>query len=410
MALQGNILVGQSGGPTTVINSSLAGIIEAALESPFIHEIYGMKNGIQGVINQNLVNLSKVFHNNQDYIRKLKHTPSMYLGSCRYKLSNADDDDTDYIKIFNVLEEYNIKYFLYIGGNDSMDTVKKLSEYAYKIGYDIKIVGIPKTIDNDLNYIDHTPGFGSAAKYIATSILEIAHDTYIYDTKSVIIVEIMGRNAGWLTAASALARNDYNIAPHLIYLPERVFQTGEFVKEVKEQLSIHKQVVIAVSEGIKDKAGCYISAKSSEVDQFGHVMLNGTGKYLEGLIQNTIGCKVRSVELNVLQRCASHSASLTDVEEAFQLGKEGVKASLEGKTGVMVSLQRITDEPYEIEYSTVDINLVANVEKRVPDSFIAPSGNDITSDMLTYLKPLIQGEVLSSYKNGIPEYLYLKEE
>ncbi len=407
MSLQGNVLVGQSGGPTTVINSSLAGIIETALNNPSIDKIYGSRNGIQGVLENNFVNLSDIFKENRDQIQLLKNTPSMYLGSCRYKLSKLEQDETDYIKIFEVFSSYHIKYFFYIGGNDSMDTVKKLSEYAKKIQYDIQIIGIPKTIDNDLAHIDHTPGFGSAAKYIAASVLEIAHDTYIYDTKSVIIIEIMGRNAGWLTAAAALARNEYSEAPHLIYLPEKPFGTAQFIQDVKEQLAIRKQVVIAVSEGIKDPAGNYISAGSSQVDQFGHVMLSGTGKYLESLVQNTIGCKVRSVELNVLQRCASHISSGTDVEEAFCLGVKGVEAALEGATGEMVLLNRISNQPYSVEYGTIPIQQVANVEKQIPKEWITPNGNDIMSPLLDYLRPLILGERNVQYKNGIPDYLCL---
>lgn len=407
MSLQGNVLVGQSGGPTTVINSSLAGIIETALNNPSIDKIYGSRNGIQGVLENNFVNLSDIFKENRDQIQLLKNTPSMYLGSCRYKLSKLEQDETDYIKIFEVFSSYHIKYFFYIGGNDSMDTVKKLSEYANKIQYDIQIIGIPKTIDNDLAHIDHTPGFGSAAKYIAASVLEIAHDTYIYDTKSVIIIEIMGRNAGWLTAAAALARNEYSEAPHLIYLPEKPFGTAQFIQDVKEQLAIRKQVVIAVSEGIKDPAGNYISAGSSQVDQFGHVMLSGTGKYLESPVQNTIGCKVRSVELNVLQRCASHISSGTDVEEAFCLGVKGVEAALEGATGEMVLLNRISNQPYSVEYGTIPIQQVANVEKQIPKEWITPNGNDIMSPLLDYLRPLILGERNVQYKNGIPDYLCL---
>lgn len=407
MALTGNLLVGQSGGPTTVINSSLAGVISEALNNNKIDQIYGMRNGIQGVLEDNLVNLTNIFTNNQGKLELLKYTPSMYLGSCRYKLADFEKEKSDYIKIFELFSKYDIKYFLYIGGNDSMDTVNKLSQYAKLINYDIHIIGIPKTIDNDLTQTDHTPGFGSAAKYIASSVLELAHDTYIYDMDSVLIIEIMGRNAGWLTAASALARNEYNTAPHLIYLPEKPFSTGQFIQDIKHQLKQRKQVIVAVSEGIKDQTGTYISAKSSNTDQFGHVMLSGTGKYLEGLVQNAIGCKVRSVELNVLQRCASHIASWTDSEEAFQLGAEGVKAAAVGKRGEMVGLTRTSDMPYSVSYDTVAIQEVANVEKKIPDEWISESGNDILGQLMDYMRPLIMGETNLEFQNGVPVYLTL---
>lgn len=400
-----NCLVAQSGGPTTVINASLAGVINKALREDGIDQIYGAINGIQGVIDDNLLNLTEVFRGKESDIELLKNTPAMYLGSCRYKLATPEDNGTDYASIFQTFEKYNIRYFLYIGGNDSMDTVLKLSAYASLIQSDIKIIGIPKTIDNDLECIDHTPGFGSAAKYIASSLLEIAHDTYIYDTESVTIVEIMGRNAGWLTAAAALARNEYNQAPHLIYLPERPFSTGKFVQDIRDQLTQRKHVIVAVSEGVKDAAGSYISAESARVDQFGHVMLSGTGKYLEGLVQSTIGCKVRSIELNVLQRCSAHISSLTDVEESFSLGEYGVQAALDGHSGEMVTLTRTSDSPYQVTYGTVDIGKVANLEKKIPTEWINDEGNDITEELLTYIRPLITGESNTQYVDGIPVYL-----
>lgn len=400
-----NCLVAQSGGPTAVINSSLAGVIYKALHELKIHHIYGAVNGIQGVLEENFINLSEQFRDNESDLNLLKHSPAMYLGSCRYKLASYNDNSSDYALIFKTFQQYNIKYFLYIGGNDSMDTVAKLSAYANSINSDVKIIGIPKTIDNDLECIDHTPGFGSAAKYIATSTLEIAHDAYIYDTYSVTIIEIMGRNAGWLTAAAALARNKYSLAPHLIYLPEVPFSTGRFVADVKEQLTKRKHIIIAVSEGVKDKNGSYISAESAKKDQFGHVMLSGTGKYLERLVQSTIGCKVRSVELNVLQRCANHVSSLTDVNESFTLGELGVVYALEGRTGQMVCLQRDSNSPYTISYHSVPIEQVANLEKKIPANWITDSGNDITSELIEYMNPLILGEVDREYRSGLPAYL-----
>lgn len=405
MKLETNCIIAQSGGPTTVINSSLAGVISKALQEVNIHQIYGAINGIQGVIEDNLFNLTEIFKDNEPKIELLKNTPAMYLGSCRYKLSDYGENISDYSIIFQTLKKYSVKYFFYIGGNDSMDTVNKLTNYGKSINSDIKFIGIPKTIDNDLECIDHTPGFGSAAKYIATSILEIAHDAYIYDVNSVTIIEIMGRNAGWLTAAAALARNEYSTAPHLIYLPEKPFSTGAFVADVKNQLTKRKHVIIAVSEGVKDIAGTYISAESAKVDQFGHAMLSGTGKYLEGLIKNTIGCKVRSIELNVLQRCAAHTSSLTDIEESFLLGHFGVEAALTGKSGVMATLTRKSNHPYTIEYTTVPIYEVANLEKKIPITWINEVGNDITNELIEYMKPLIQGESKTRYIDGIPVYM-----
>ena len=403
-----NVLVAQSGGPTTVINASLAGVIAQALKNETIDKVYGAVHGIQGVLNRNIVSLNEYFEE-ETLIERLKVTPSMFLGSCRYKLKDMEEDTTDYDTIFKVFEENQIRYFFYIGGNDSMDTVAKLSHYSQKLNYQVSIIGVPKTIDNDLVEIDHTPGFGSAAKYIATSIREMAHDTYIYDMQSVLIVEIMGRNAGWLTASSVLARNDYSMAPHLIYLPEKPFSTGKFIADVKKELTNRKQVIVAVSEGIRDIEGEYISKKSNQVDQFGHVMLSGTGKYLESLVQNAIGCKVRSVELNVLQRCASHISSKTDVEEAFTLGTEAVKAAVAGQARVMIALKRVSDSPYKVDYFTTDIDNVANHEKKVPDNYINEEGNDVTKEMVNYLLPLVEGQTEHFYENGLPLLLSLKQ-
>ena len=403
--MKGNVLVGQSGGPTTVINASLAGVLSAAFNSEQIDTVYGMINGIQGLMDEHLLNLTQEFKGNEKKLEQLRITPSMYLGSCRYKLKNPDEDPSDLERVFQLIKKYNIRYFLYIGGNDSMDTVDKVSRYAKERDYDIKVIGIPKTIDNDLMEIDHTPGFGSAAKYIATSILEMAHDTYIYYMQSVLIVEVMGRNAGWLTAASVLARNEYNEAPHLIYLPESDFSTEQFIADIKEQLKQRKQVIVAVSEGIRDANGEYISAKSTKTDQFGHVMLSGNGKYLESLVQKEIGCKVRSVELNVLQRCAAHISSSTDVSEAFHLGEKAIDAVLNGRTDEMTSLRRISNEPYRVEYITVPVSEVANREKKIPLEWINEAGNDVKQELIEYLKPLIEGEVKVEYKEGIPNYI-----
>lgn len=404
--MKGNVLVGQSGGPTTVINASLAGVLSAAFNSEKIGQVYGMINGIQGLMDDQLINLTKEFKGNEKKLEQLRITPSMYLGSCRYKLKDPKEDSSDMERVFELLEKYNINYFLYIGGNDSMDTVNKVSSYAKEKGIDIQVIGIPKTIDNDLMEIDHTPGFGSAAKYIATSILEMSHDTYIYYMQSVMIVEIMGRNAGWLTAASVLARNSYNEAPHLIYLPESNFSCKQFIEDIKEELKHRKQVIVAVSEGIHDENGEYISAKSTKTDQFGHVMLSGNGKYLESLVQQEIGCKVRSVELNVLQRCAAHISSATDVSEAFHLGEKAVDAVLNGRTEEMTSLRRISNDPYRVEYITVPVSQVANKEKKIPTEWINEAGNDVKPELVEYLKPLIEGELKVEYKDGIPDYIF----
>lgn len=404
--MKGNVLVGQSGGPTTVINASLAGVLSAAFNSEQIEQVYGMINGIQGLMDDQLINLTKEFKGNEKKLEQLRITPSMYLGSCRYKLKEPAEDPSDMERVFELLAKYNIRYFLYIGGNDSMDTVNKVSKYAKEKGVDIQVIGIPKTIDNDLMEIDHTPGFGSAAKYIATSILEMSHDTYIYYMQSVMIVEIMGRNAGWLTAASVLARNGYNEAPHLIYLPESNFSCEQFIADIKEELKHRKQVIVAVSEGIHDENGEYISAKSTKTDQFGHVMLSGNGKYLESLVQQEIGCKVRSVELNVLQRCAAHISSATDVSEAFHLGEKAVDAVLNGHTEEMTSLKRISNDPYRVEYTTVPVSQVANKEKKIPVEWINQAGNDVKPELVEYLKPLIEGELKVEYKDGIPDYIF----
>lgn len=407
-----NCIVAQSGGPTAVINSSLAGVISAVLQNADIDKVYGAVNGIQGVLKESFELLNDTFKNsdgsiNAENISLLKNTPAMYLGSCRYKL-NKEKAAEEFEKIFEIFEKYNIGYFFYIGGNDSMDTVKQLSEYAAATGIDIKIMGVPKTIDNDLCFTDHTPGFCSAAKYIATSVKEIAFDTYIYDTESINIVEIMGRNAGWLTASAVLARGDGSVAPHLIYLPERVFDDERFISDIKEKLKETKQLVIAVSEGIRRADGSYVSADGTNKDQFGHVMLSGTGKYLERLVADRLGCKVRSVELNVLQRGAAHCTSETDVEEAFRLGEVAANAARAGETGKMSVITRICNSPYMTEYSTCLIENVANLEKKVPDEWINEAGNDVTEDMIKYLRPLVKGEPERKLENGIPVFLNRK--
>ena len=402
---QKNCMVAQSGGPTVAINASLAGVIAGAESSNMYDTVYGSLNGITGILNNNLLNLTELMAENPAYMERLSQTPAMFLGSCRYKLPDYMDDDSPYVYIFEQFKNYNIDAFFYIGGNDSMDTVLKLSEYGKKIGSNIRIIGIPKTIDNDLCETDHTPGFGSAAKYIASSLLEIAHDTFIYAVKSVTIVEIMGRDAGWLTAAAALARNEYNTAPHLIYLPEVPFDTEDFLLDVKRLLFERDNVIIAVSEGIRDAAGNYISASDNVVDTFGHSQLSGAGKTLEFLVKEKLGVKVRSVEINVLQRCAAHLASQTDLDESFALGKKAVALSEEGVTASMVTIQRVSDDPYTVEYGYAEIKHIANEAKSVPADWISPNRNDIEQPLIDYLTPLIQGESKVTYKNGLPVYM-----
>lgn len=402
---QKNCMVAQSGGPTVAINASLAGVIAGVAGSSAYHTVYGSLNGITGILNNDFINLTELMEKDADNLTRLAQTPAMYLGSCRYKLPNYLDDDSPYVFIFKQFADYNIEAFFYIGGNDSMDTVLKLSEYGKRIGSPVRIIGIPKTIDNDLCETDHTPGFGSAAKYIASSLLEIAHDTFIYAVKSVTIVEIMGRDAGWLTAASALARNSYNTAPHLIYLPEVPFDSEDFLLDVKRLLFERNNVIVAVSEGIRDASGNYISASEQSVDTFGHSQLSGAGKTLEFLVKEKLGVKVRSVEINVLQRCAAHLASKTDLDESFALGKKAVALSEEGVTASMVTLERVSNDPYEVAYGYAEIKHIANEARSIPLDWISPSRNDIEQPLIDYLAPLIVGEMPITYQNGLPVYM-----
>lgn len=402
---QKNCMVAQSGGPTVAINASLAGVIKGVAESKHYDKVYGSLHGITGILNNDLLDLTELMDKHPESMERLKKTPAMFLGSCRYRLPDYLDDDSAYVFIFRQFEEYQIDAFFYIGGNDSMDTVLKLSEYGKRIGSSVRIIGIPKTIDNDLCETDHTPGFGSAAKYIASCLLEIAHDTFIYSVKSVTIVEIMGRDAGWLTAASVLARNEYNTAPHLIYLPEVIFDPEDFLLDVKRLLFERNNVIVAVSEGIRDAAGNYISASEQSVDTFGHSQLSGAGKTLEFLVKEKLGVKVRSVEINVLQRCAAHLASKTDLEESFAQGKKAVTLSEEGVTASMVTVNRISNTPYTVEYGCAEIKNIANEAKTVPLDWINDTRNDVKEPLIEYLLPLIQGETDITYENGLPVYM-----
>ncbi len=399
-----NCIVAQSGGPTAAINASLAGVIQGVLDHPEYDHIYGSLNGITGILEERFLDLTETFRQKEN-LELLKVTPAMYLGSCRYKLPKMEEDIATYETIFRFFEKMEISAFFYIGGNDSMDTVDKLSAYAAKIQSNVRMIGIPKTIDNDLCVTDHTPGFGSAAKYVAASFLEIFHDTVIYTPKSVTIVEIMGRDAGWLTAASVLARNEYCAAPHLIYLPESAFDKEAFLKDIGRLLEQYNNVIVAVSEGICDKDGNYISASTGAVDNFGHSQLSGAGKTLEYLVQERLDVKVRSIELNILQRCGAHMASRTDLEESFCQGRHGISCAAQGKTGLMVTIQRTGSQPYQVTYGSSPVCEIANQVKSVPKEFINAAGNDVTPEILPYLQPLVQGQPKIAFDQGIPRYL-----
>lgn len=404
-----NLLVAQSGGPTAAINATLAGVIAAAMSSNKVDGIWGAVNGIKGVLEERFVDLrNKITGTNELDI--LCQTPAAALGSCRFKLKSSEEDSSQLEEIIRIFRKNGIAYFIYAGGNDSMDTVDKLSAYCLENHIDdIMIVGAPKTIDNDLVGTDHCPGFGSAAKYIGTTFAELERDCHVYDTKAVTIVEVMGRNAGWLTAASALARNNGAKGPNLIYLCEPVFSIETFVENVKNELNDNDSVLVAISEGIKDKDGVYISesVQSGAVDTFGHSYIAGSARVLEDVVRREIGCKVRSIELNLMQRCASHIASATDIQESRMLGMTACQLALEGKSGLMAAVERISDKPYQVRFTGIPVSQVSNQEKKVPADYINEAGNDVTEKMMDYLKPLIQGEANVVYENGIPKHLAL---
>ncbi len=410
MSGKGNIVVGQSGGPTAVINASLAGVFKTALDRGFDH-VYGMRYGIQGFIDGQYCDLSDYIKNNLD-LELLKKTPSAFLGTCRYKLPAIHEDKALYEKIFGILERMNVTVFIYIGGNDSMDTIKKLSDYAMLTGSTTKFIGCPKTIDNDLALTDHTPGFGSAAKYIAASTKELIRDAlgFSYKKKNVTIVEIMGRNAGWLVGASALSKGEDCDGPDLIYLPEIPFDIDRFVEKVKDLLDKQDVVVAAVSEGIKTVEGKYVceyTAGSETKDAFGHVQMTGTAAYLANLIHEKLGCKTRSVEFSTLQRSAAHLASRVDVDEAFMVGGAAVKAADEGDTGMMVVIDRLSDDPYQSTTGVYDVHRIANDEKLVPREWINEEGDYVTEDFIDYVRPLIQGNNSFVMVSGVPRHLVM---
>ena len=403
-----NMLIAQSGGPTAAINASLSGAIQEAIRSKEIDGIYGALNGIQGVLAGTIVDLRAQFARQEDF-SILECTPAMALGSCRFRLPEEDADSALYEKIDEIFHHYQIAYFFYIGGNDSMDTVDKLARHFSKTGQNIKVIGIPKTIDNDLPGTDHSPGFGSSAKFIATAMLEIIRDCYVYDTDSVTIVEIMGRHAGWLTAAAALPRTVGARAPHLIYLPEVAFDPEQFIQDVKEVQCLTRNCIVAVSEGVRLANGSFAAEnfQSGVVDAFGHRYLSGVGKYLEALVREKIGCKVRSIELNVLQRCSSHLMSATDVREARKIGSYAIRFALQGHTGVMMVLERVSNRPYMVRIGCKPVSEIANREQLVPRTWINKRGNDVTDEMFEYLLPLIEGEVPYPTQNGMPVHFVL---
>ena len=401
-----NVVIGQSGGPTSVINASLAGVFEGAIRAG-ANKVYGMRNGIAGLMNENLVLLNDLL-GKDGQIDLLKRTPACYLGSCRYKLKKAKDSVAEYEKIFSVLEKYEIDCFFYIGGNDSMDTVQKLSTYGNQIGSKIRFVGVPKTIDNDLTVTDHTPGYGSAAKFVATTIKEIVCDCAIYDLKAVTIVEIMGRNAGWLTAACALAKAADCDGADLIFLPEVPFTMENFFEKVSACLEKKKALVVAVSEGVKLPDGryvCELSVNDAKEDVFGHKQLTGTALFLANECAKRLGVKTRAIELSTLQRSAAHIASLTDINEAYAAGEGAVKAAKEGKSGVAATLVRESDDPYRFTTGVVAIEEIANKEKVFPTAWIDGAGTGLTEEYIRYALPLIQGELTPIYENGLPKHI-----
>ena len=404
-----NIIVGQSGGPTSVINSSLAGVFATAKELG-AGKIYGMRNGIEGLLEERYIDMTEYIKNSMD-VEILKRTPSSFLGSCRFKLPTVEKSPETYEKIIAVLRKFDIQHFFYIGGNDSMDTIKQLSEYAKaKNITDITFMGVPKTIDNDLAITDHTPSYGSAAKYIASTMKEIIRDALVQPIKIVNIIEIMGRNAGWLTAAAALAKGDDCEGADLIYLPETVFDINKFVAKVQEIQKTKKQIVVAVSEGVKTADGKYVCESASSnmlVDSFGHKQLSGTATALANVISNEIGCKTRAIEFSTIQRCASHIASLTDVNEAFIVGGIAVKAAFDGETGKVGIFQRLSNKPYLMGTSIYDVNAIANVEKTVPQEWIINDGTGVSQEALDYMRPLIQGEIYPYMVDGLPRHIKL---
>ena len=406
--LTGACIFGQSGGPTAVINASAYGVIKAALESPYITRVLGAANGITGVLNDRLYDMGE---EDPYELSLLLHTPSSELGSCRYKIKDPDEDDTDYRRILDVFKKYNVRYFFYNGGNDSMDTCNKISRYMEKVGYDCRVIGVPKTIDNDLFGTDHCPGFSSAAKYIATSCMEVSKDARVYDTGMVTIIEIMGRHAGWLAGSAAIATY-CGSGPDLIYLPEVDFSMEKFLDDVKNVYRRTGKVLVAVSEGIHYADGTFVSeAKTSATDGFGHAQLGGLAVMLADIVKKELGgVKVRGIELSLLQRCAAHTASQTDVDEAYLAGKTAFDSAVAGETGKMVAFKReIVDGEYQCKMELIPLTDVANYEKKVPLDWINATDNFVTMDFIEYVMPLIQGEPEIPREHSMPRYAKLKK-
>ncbi|MCL1820289.1 MAG: 6-phosphofructokinase [Oscillospiraceae bacterium] len=406
--LKGACIIGQSGGPTSVINASAFGAIEAGLESDAITKVYGAANGIRGVLDDKLYDMDAEDINE---LRHMLYTPSSALGSCRYKLKDPDVDDTDYKRILEIFKKRDVRYFFYNGGNDSMDTCNKISKFMQKSGYECRVMGIPKTIDNDLFGTDHCPGYGSAAKYIATSTMEVYQDARVYDIGMVTILEIMGRHAGWLAASSALASHA-RFGPDLIYLPEVTFDMGLFIKDVKNIYEKQGKVVVAVSEGIHDKDGLFISEYgqgTSEKDSFGHSQLGGVDNILSNVVKRELGVKVRGIEFSLLQRAASHCASQTDIDESYMAGRAAVENAVNGVTDKMVGFERVEGKEYKCNIKLLDLTYVANTEKKVPREWINTAGNGINQQFIDYALPLIQGETKQVKENGLPRFAKLKK-
>ena len=405
-----NVLVGQSGGPTAVINSSLAGVYETAKACGAEH-VYGMQYGIAGVLEGKLVDLDVVLSDKMD-IELLKRTPSSFLGSCRHKLPQPDVDEAPFVQLFDLFKQYDIGAVFYIGGNDSMDTISKLSAYGKTIGSEIRFIGVPKTIDNDLLLTDHTPGYGSAAKYIGVVMKEIIRDATVYGTKYVTLVEIMGRNAGWLTAAAALAKAEDCEGVDMICLPEVPFNVDHFVEKIERMQKEKPSIVIAVSEGVKLEDGRYVCELADDVhavDAFGHKALTGTARFLANTVARRLDTKTRCIELSTLQRCAGHLTSRTDITEAYQVGGAAAKAAFEGHTGEMVALDRISNAPYQCGTSLHPISEVANLEKKVPLEWVNADHTAMTDEFLAYALPLVQAELTPIYVEGLPHHIYLPE-
>ena len=405
--LKGACIFAQSGGPTSVINASAAGVFIEALGQENITKVYGAAHGIKGILTENFYDMGQ---EDMKELELLKYTPSSALGSVRYKLKDASVDDTDYKRILEVFKKYDIRYFFYNGGNDSMDTCNKISKYMASSGYECNVIGVPKTIDNDLFGTDHCPGYGSAAKYVATTLMEVNLDAKVYDTGMVCIIEVMGRNAGWLTASAALAGTK-GLGADLIYLPEVPFDMDKFVADVKDVCAKNNNKCIAVvSEGIKFADGKYVGEfKASATDLFGHAQLGGVCNVLAGVIKQATGIKVRGIEFSLMQRCAAHLASKTDIEETFRAGREAVKAAVRGETDKMVCYERKAGDKYEIEYKLLPLELAANTEKQVPKEWITANGTGLTEDFVKYALPLIQGDAKAPLEDGLPRFAQLKK-